>query len=174
MANLPVPNPVTGYPGLQVTGAFYNAQIRDGLNFLLSPPLFSAYQATATAAWVGWAAQAVQTVIVDTYGGWVSGNPTRYTAQVAGWYMCTGVTCFATNSSGWRSCGWSVNATRTIGSSQDTQASPDIPCVAAAPTPIFLNVGDYVEMVAYTNVSIATNVALPDLRTRINISWMHQ
>jgi hypothetical protein len=159
---------------LQIPSALWNAQIRDPLDFLLNPPLFAAYQTTATTAWTGWAAQGVQSVIVDTYGGWSSGSPTRYTAQVTGWYMCTGVTCFGTSSSGWRSCGLSVNGTHSIGTCQDMPASPDFPCVAAVPTPIFLNASDYVEMIAYTNVSVATNVTISDLRTRFNVAWIHQ
>lgn len=38
----------------------------------------------------------------DTWGGWSSGSPTRYTVQVAGWYRLSGTVMWAGNATGAR------------------------------------------------------------------------
>jgi hypothetical protein len=171
---LAVPNPSTLAPGNLVTGALWNAQVRDALNFLLNPPIFAAYQTTATAAWTGWTTLALQSVVVDSYTGYNGSSPTRYTAQVAGWYQANGVVCWSSNSSGFRNCAVGVNGTRTIGSGQDLPADADFTNVASNLVNVFLNVGDYVELWGYTSVSVGTNIGISDLRTRLDVRWVHQ
>jgi hypothetical protein len=62
-----------------------------------------------------------------------------------------------------------------VGSAQDAAAGPDFTTVGSKPgLQVFLNVGDYVEVHGYTNVSVATKVSLADLRTRLDVRWAHQ
>jgi hypothetical protein len=73
-----------------------------GVNAALAPPAFLAFQSAAQSVPTGFAGlnMTLATPSFDTYGGWSSGSPTRYTAQVPGTYLFIGGVSFATNTSG--------------------------------------------------------------------------
>jgi hypothetical protein len=171
VTNLPVPVPRTFTVSETETAAYLNS-IRDALNFLLNPPMFSGYGATAqTVGAGGWVTVAIDATTVDSYGGHSNvTNNSRYTAQVAGWYDLSGTACF-NSGTGFRSSMFAVNGTRYMGSCNDTAASPDIPNVPPPSTPVFLNVGDYAEMVVFSSAATSLIVSLTDLRTRFNVVW---
>lgn len=175
MSNLAVPVPRTFVVGEYETASFFNANVRDGLTFALNPPLASLYQTTATTSLSGWTLLSFDASTVDSYGGHsATTNPSRYTAQVAGWYLCSGEVCFSSSqTTGFRSAAFQVNGTRYLGSAQDLAASPDSTNIAPATTPIFLNAGDYVEMVGYSSVATSTVTSFGDLRTRFNVLFVH-
>lgn len=70
--------------------------------FLLNKPIFQSQQASAQNIASGFTGTAItlSSPILDTYSGWSAGNPTRYTAKVAGYYLVIGQIGFATNTSG--------------------------------------------------------------------------
>ncbi|MEV0616206.1 hypothetical protein AB0I81_23025 [Nonomuraea sp. NPDC050404] len=86
-----VPNPRTWTVGELLTASKLNTDLRDGLNFLLSPPLASLIKgnsqsipnnSTQTVTWVS--------EEIDRDGGHDNvTNNSRYTAQSAGWYKFT-------------------------------------------------------------------------------------
>lgn len=80
-----------------------NAQLRDGLTFAQNAPM-AVYQQTATqnissstATNITW-----PTPTIDTYGGYASGSPTRYTPTEPGWYQVSATIGYAPNATGGR------------------------------------------------------------------------
>lgn len=171
---LAVPSPRT-FKVQEVEVASFLNSVRDALTFLLNRPIASLYQSTGTSSFSGWVTLSFDSATVDSYGGHsATSNPSRYTAQVSGWYLCSGEICFSSSqTTGFRSAVFQVNGTRYLGSAQDLPASPDSTNIAPATTPIFLNAGDYVEMAAYSSVATTTTTSFGDLRTRFNILFAH-
>jgi hypothetical protein len=91
---------------MPVTTTFSVGQILTAseMTLLASPPLFVGYQNTSQPLASGaWTKIVIDTNVVDTYNGHsVITNPSRYTAQVAGWYQITGGCAFGINASGQR------------------------------------------------------------------------
>ena len=82
MANLPVPIPAAEVPGNFITGALWNANVFNGLTFLLNPPLFAGYQTTGQSIPSGQSPVAItmDTETIDTYGGHsTTTNASRFT-----------------------------------------------------------------------------------------------
>lgn len=171
---LAVPSPRT-FNVQEVEVASYLNSVRDALNFLLNPPLASLYQVATTSLSAGtWTALGFDSATVDTYGGH-SGttNPSRYTAQVSGWYECSGAVCTTVaQTTGFRSAMFQVNGSRYQGSAADLAASGDNTTVPTPSTPIYLNAGDYVELIGYSSVTTTTR-SLNDLASRMNVRWAH-
>src|SRR4051794_26326700 len=107
MPNLPVPVPYTWTVGDISSAALLNAQARDTASFLLNPPIFEAIQTSTTTAvanttWTPIAWSDPAGILADPYGGYTAGAPTRYTAQVAGWYQVSGSIAWAASGVGAR------------------------------------------------------------------------
>lgn len=75
-----------------------------GVNTALYPPCFLAFQTsgTAVASGFGGAAMALGTPSLDSYGGWASGTPSRYTPTAPGWYLFVGGVQWPVNTTGCR------------------------------------------------------------------------
>ena len=96
---LPVPR--TWATNDKATAALLNSNVRDPVSFLQSPPVFALVTAATSIPTSVVTAVAMASANVDSYGGWaLSPNPTRYTAQVAGWYYCAGIVQMAANAVG--------------------------------------------------------------------------
>lgn len=68
-----------------------------------NPPLVIVMQASAQSlASAGFTALTWPSPTEDTYSGWSSGHPTRYTPQVSGIYLVTGSIGFVANATGGR------------------------------------------------------------------------
>lgn len=104
MTGLAPPVPYQWNVGDVATAAMLNAQLYTGLTFLLGPPVAVYVQSTAQSlgsssfTTVTWPAPSV-----DTYGGYSSANPTRYTPQQAGYYVAVGQIGWVPNATGGRS-----------------------------------------------------------------------
>lgn len=157
MATVPVPR--TWTVGELLTAAKLNVDVRDGLNFLLAPPLATltknASQSYATAAYTGitW-----PTELVDRDGGHsTSTNTNRYTAATAGYYS---MYCFANwsleSASGYRRLGFRVNGT-TIGHQEGRPATASI-AMSHLSGLAFMSVGDYVEVMADQNSGVTLTI----------------
>jgi hypothetical protein len=92
MTNLPVPVPAQETPGNLITGALWNANVYNGLSYLLSPPIFNGSQTTAQSiASATWTAITIDTESADSYGAHsTTTNASRYTPQTAGWHLVLG------------------------------------------------------------------------------------
>ena len=178
MANLPVPNPRTAVAGEFETAAFMN-MFRDAVNFLTNPPMATLVQATATASTSGiWIALGMDTTTTDTYGGHSNTtNNSRYTAQVAGWYEVSGTVAWPINSAGARGVRIQKNgATIPTGAAAFTgTTNGDVYAIATPAYQVQLNVGDYVEIWGFQSSggALSTNVAAADVRSSMNVRWVH-
>lgn len=88
---------------------------------------------------------------VDGVGGHDNAiNPSRYTARYAGWYQVGGVVAYAANATGRRACWWRVTGADINASATAIPAAAANATEAVAETrQVFLNVGDYVELIGY-------------------------
>lgn len=145
-----------------------------GVNQALSPPIFSAYQSVGQniATGFGGLAATLGTPEIDSYGGWSAGTPTRYTAQVPGWYLFIGGFSFPVNSVGTRNAQIQKNGStvRSIGTCTNALSTTSFNLNMQA-LGLFLMNGttDYVEMWGYqdsgsTLTTVASNTFLMGLK----------
>jgi len=179
VTGLAVPVPAQVSPGNYLTAALWNASVYNGMTFALNVPMFHAYQSSAQSISSGaWAAISLNTTTIDTYGGHSDTvNNSRYTAQVAGWYMVSGVAAFGANATGFRAAKVNVNGSTTLnggnGYAQNTGGTFN--CPATSPVrPVYLNVGDYVELYGFQNSGGAiSTTTLGELASALTVVWLH-
>ena len=172
---LPVPGAgLTWTPGLIPTAAQLNTNLRDYLAFLINPPLFVQAAAPSTSlANAAWTALSMTTPGTDTYTGWASANPTRYTCQAAGFYDIKGTVGHAANVTGERGASIFLNGAQMVSAQQldsaDTSTHGTVQNVVAPDT--YLNVGDYIELRGYqsSGAALATTASGSMLSAR----WVH-
>jgi hypothetical protein len=154
-----LPAPRTWAANDKATAALMNANVRDGVTFRLTPPLFKLSTTvntsvpTSTFTAIPWA-----TADADTYGGWaVSPNPTRYTCQVAGWYYVAASVQYAPGAGASRRVA-SLWINGAVARQQEWQ--PVLTFAAAVPCAgfVFLTKGDYLEFKAWQNTGGALNI----------------
>jgi hypothetical protein len=161
---LAVPVPANGVAGVDVTAAFWNAQVRDSAGFLVAPPLLTMVQTAVTSIPNNaWTALGFDTNTVDSYSGHsTTVNNSRYVAQVAGWVRACGSACFVANTTGIRGVRLAVNGTAINASAHYTDPT-NAGAVTTIPTPtknVFLNVGDYIEVHAIQTSGGALNTGI--------------
>ncbi|MGW0805942.1 hypothetical protein [Nonomuraea sp. NPDC002799] len=175
MATVPVPR--TWTVAELLTAAKMNTDVRDGLNFLLSPPLAilrkNASQAATNSAHtiVTWEVEDI-----DRDGGHSTvTNTSRYTSQTAGYYQLSGEITFAANGSGWRDIMFQKNGTTST--RQSRNGTPAIPSGTADSAlnltgTMFLGVGDYAEILAYQTSGGALNMNVSNQDCRFEARWV--
>jgi hypothetical protein len=102
-------------------------------------------------------------------------NNSRATAVTAGWYWAAGGVAFAANATGTRGARFAVNGTVVQGSAQfGPPTAAGSLAIAAVSMPLFLNVGDYVEIQGVQNSggNLATLMAT-DLDSTLSLTWRH-
>lgn len=176
----PVPTPANYVPGVPTSAAFQNAQVRDSNNFWGHRPHALLYQATAQSIPNNTATPCTfDGAVVDDYGGHSTvTNPSRYTAPRAGWYSFGGLGAFQANTAGVRACALRLDGTTYQYGSQ--QILPTIGVsgintnVALPVTEVFMNVGDYVELMLTQTSGAALNtiVSLPN-ESALVVRWEH-
>jgi len=174
MTNLPVPTPASVVPGNFLTAALWNANVYNGLTFTLNRPMFVGYQATAQAfANFTLTKLSIDTTSVDTYGGHSNTtNNSRYTAQVAGWYLVIGVVEYAANAAGARLVEfYKNNAVITPWSSVEdargTDMNHSVTCIGF----VQMAVGDYVEIVGAQSAGGSLNTVAN--QSGMAVIWIH-
>lgn len=160
---LAAPVPANGVAGVDISAAFWNAQVRDAVTYLLGPPLFKGTTSVAVSIPNGaFTPLALNTNTVDTYSGHSTvTNPSRYVAQVTSWYWVFTGAQWASNATGVRDAELAVNGVALAETAQagfNAGAGATSTC-GAYPTPVFLNVGDYVEFWVFQNSGAALNVS---------------
>lgn len=179
MANLAVPTPASETAGNLITGALWNANVYNGLTYLLNPPIYYAVQNTSqNISNTTNTAITFDTEIYDTYAGHNnSTNNTRYTAQVAGYYLMSGCVAYAANANGVRLAKLRLNGTDIKGSAVELYASnsSNLTTVATCTIIQFMNVNDYVEVATWQNsgATIATSVGNSDQLCSMTVTWIH-
>lgn len=179
MVNLAVPAPSTMAPGNLITGAIWNAQVRDALNFLLNVPKAIVRQAaTQTIPSGTWTSIAMDTNFLDNYNGHsTTVNNSRYTAQAAGWYSAIGIGSLSATGGTSFGLRLAVNGAIVQGSAVNGATTAIFGGLGAATIgkEVFLNVGDYVETQIYqgSGGNLSTSVAT-DFDSSMSITWDHQ
>lgn len=172
---LPVPVPRTFSVNEVQVPAYLNS-IRDALNFLVNPPIGAFTQGTTQTLSSGWTVLTFDQTTVDTYGGHSNTvNPSRYTAQVVGWYVVAGTAVLGNNATGGRGCLVGRNSVHVPGSGALVQAANGLPTgVSDAAWPVFLNVGDFVEVsgIQGSGGSLSTTFS-GDLASSMSVLWQH-
>jgi hypothetical protein len=159
---LSVPAPPGRAAGSRITGAIYQADVTDSVNFLANVPQFLGSQTsvqsipntTVTAI-------LIDTEKSDTYDGHsLVTNTSRYTCQTngAGWYLFVGSVLWAASNLGSRSVGISKNGVSQGSVSVDCSRLDVNPNLTATAL-VQLAVGDYVEVVAYQSTGSASSTA---------------
>lgn len=176
MPNLPVPVWATNYaPGQYNTAALMNVIGNNG-TFLTNPPLYAGYQSAAQSiANSTVTALTMDSSVVDSYGGHSNvTNPSRYTAQVAGYYFIIAQVGYAVNASGNRLIEMRKNgsgATLPLGQGvglAPTTANNSANQVCAL---VLLAVGDYIEAITYQTSGGSLNTV--PAQTGMSVLWLH-
>lgn len=147
MPNLPVPILASVAPGAFITAAQRNADIVNGVGFLLAPPVFSAYASTTQSVANNTPSPiTLDTEVADSYGGHSTvTNTSRYIAQVAGYYVAVGSVTFGSNASGIRTAQIYKNGVVVPGGYFAGSAG-SFNCSAIGITVVSLAVNDYIEV----------------------------
>jgi hypothetical protein len=170
-----VPVLATEVPGNFWTAALYTQNVYNLGTFVLNPPIAQIYQATAQSIPSGGLATALtfDAAITDTYGGHsTTVNNTRYTAQVAGYYLVIGTGALAANATGNRLVqinknGSVISQGISVGLAPGT-ANGTVIQVAAL---VQLAVGDYIEIAMYQTSGGALNTATN--QSGMTVMWIH-
>lgn len=180
MALLPVPTMRTFTVGEYETGAYFNANIRDAINFLLMLPIATVYQTVAQSFGLSGSLNPItfDSTAVDSYGGHSNTvNPSRYVAQVAGFYLVAGAIVFGASTSGtYRKAQIYINGTAVayavaqLGQVSSTSAATTVPI---SPAIVYMNVGDFVSLYGTADVASLPTVANGSNQSYMTIIWMH-
>jgi hypothetical protein len=147
-----VPVTRTFVAGEIVLASHFNLNLRDPINFLLSPPLCQARQSTLqTLTTSTFASITMTSEDVDSSGMHSTvTNTSRCTAVYPGWYRWAGAACFAANATGNRATKWLVNgAILNIGQAVTDAIATNVQTTPAVTLLAYLNVGDYIELQAW-------------------------
>lgn len=148
-----VPSQSTVAVNQPITAALWNDDVRDAINFLLSPPQCRAYANTGTSL----PNATFTAVALDGEDGdsdamhSTSTNNSRVTAVTAGLYLLHGqVGHDAVNTTGYRTMAIRLNGSAVIAySDRAVPAGATIPSFTGTSCLYQLSAGDYVELIAY-------------------------
>jgi hypothetical protein len=176
------PTPYTAATGNFLTAGLWNAQVRDGVGYLMSPPSFRAHAETAQNLLDGqWVSLNLETEEFDNYGGHsTTTNTSRYTCQVAGLYLVSGIASYTTNGAGWRAVRIQVNGSSTVhGSFVKTLPVSGGSSAVGTTCMVQLNVGDYIEVQGnqnsgVTSPGLATSASAGDVACSMSALWVSQ
>lgn len=173
MTGLAVPIPYTWQPGDTGNAAILNAQIRDPVTFLLNPPAFTAAQTSVQSIANASTIQLIwPTPTLDTYGGWASGTPTRYTPQVAGYYDIAATYGCVANATNDRDILVQRNGSTIAQQSLTAATASDTTCIqVVAPLVFFNGTGDYFEIAVVQRSGGALNTVIA--LTQVSAKFSH-
>ena len=157
-----VPPSVTHFAGDLDSSAVWNAGPVNSTSFLTGVPIFSGY-ATAVVSLVTatFTAIPLAATVIDSDNGHSNvTNNTRYTAQVSGWYMASGVVAFAAGATGDRQAIIRKNEGIVYGSSNAMPGNAVLPTVPTGTVLVQLNATDYIELVANQTSGGALNTSV--------------
>lgn len=173
-----VPVSSTQAPGNFVTSALWNAGPAACNTFLTTVPLAQVTQANAQSIPSSpFTAIAFDTTNLDTDGGHSNvTNNSRYTAQVAGWYLVIGVVAyiFASSTTNARTAAIAKNGTTINGAQVQVPATTNptnTDCMVA--NLVQLAVGDYVEIQAAQFTGSNLNTATGSASCSMQCIWLH-
>lgn len=182
MPNLAVPIPYTWQVGDVASAALLNAQARDGLTYMLNPPICELVE-SATAmnipnnAWTP--VIFADGAVIDSYGGYNPvGVTSRYVGRVAGWYQVCGTVSFTADTTGVRGAQIYKNGSAVQGHGSflaHALTAGFNPTLATPTRAVYLNgTSDYVEVYAYQSSggTLTTSVGA-GLSSSLSVRWVH-
>lgn len=170
-----VPSQATRNVGDGLTAAYMNSNVRDAINFLLTPPLARVHQATGQSiANSTWTTVSFDATDWDSDSGHSNSvNNSRYTCQVPGYYRVEFVVGFGVNTVPLASIG--KNGTRISGSGNAGGANAGAPWgTAKTSDEVHMVVNDYVEGFVFQNSggAITTSVTGENVPT-MRVQWIY-
>ena len=176
-----VPSQGTVAVGDKITASLWNDDVRDAVNFLISPPRVKVYktanQSIGSSGWacLTWDAEAFDT---DTMHSNVTAN-SRITFTTAGTYLIT-LNCFwANNATGLRNHKIELNGTTTEGSGTDMIEPFAIAPVAATHSGANISfiqtfaANDYINAFVWQNSGGALNLAgVSESHSSLSANWI--
>ncbi len=170
-----IPSPPTFAVLQKLTAALMNTNVRDSVNFLIAPPLCVVTHSTTQTLTTSTNTPIVfDTEATDTDGmhSTVS-NTSRLTAVTAGYYILTGHIPFASNATGSRHAWISINGAATRIAWTGVPAISGLVTSVGASGSVFLNVGDYAELMGYqsSGAGLATDTTTGS--ARFTALWVH-
>ncbi|MFF1597696.1 hypothetical protein ACFVYV_09390 [Streptomyces mirabilis] len=174
------PTSFTATTGGFITAALWNAQVRDATAFFTAPPSFRAHSEVAQAIPNNaWTAINLETEEFDNYGGHsTSTNTSRYTCQLAGYYLITACAAFngTVSTANTRATRVQLNNTSSLhGSFAKAPAANNAASSALHSACIaFLQVGDFVEVQGNqdSGVSVNTSATSGDVTSSLTVLWV--
>ena len=176
-----VPSQGTVAVGDKITASLWNDDVRDAVNFLISPPRVKVYktanQSIANSAWacLTWNAEAFDS---DTMHDNATSN-SRITFTTAGTYQITYNALWANNSTGLRNHTIEKNGTTTQGSGTTIIEPFAISPVAATHSGASISVmasfvaGDWIQAFAWQNSGGALNLAgVTEAHSTFSACWI--
>ena len=182
-----VPTIATQAPGNFITAALWNAQVAGIMQWLIGSgsnglPMFFGYQATAQSVATGGTGAAItmDTEIIDTDGGHSTvTNSSRYTCQVAGYYLVWGSVSWVTNATDERITYYQKNGAQIAGGSSVQANAVTSAHATVIPGTIMIlpmAVGDYFEVwgsqVSGGNLNTQADVSAGKNSTMLCM-WVH-
>lgn len=176
-----VPSFRTWVAGEIVTAAYMNTNVRDAGNFFIAVPIGEFRQATVQSiAATTFVSITMDTTDIDTDSAHSNiTNPSRYTAQTAGWFQFSGGYGATANATGQRGCQWAKNGTAVNGSGSFTPFSASTGSfpswVCARTKHIQMNgTTDYVELQAFQTSGGALNTDVAGSgQSSLSARWVH-
>lgn len=170
-----IPSPRTWTVGEVLTAAKLNVDVRDGLNFLLSPPWAvmrkSAAQsiANSTIVLVTWDVEDI-----DRDNGHNNAvNNTRYTSQTAGWYFINGAVRWSSTAGDLRTFDFRKTFSGGGTEQYSIQSGTALGALMRGTIHLFLAVGDYVEIFVTQASGGAVNTSGSSaLEQRWEVRWI--
>lgn len=179
MTLLAPPQPRTWNVDDVVVSSYMNA-VRDALIFLANPPICNAVQATSQTIGTGtgsnWQSLSQDSTAADPYGMHSNTtNNSRAVSQAAGYYLCFGAACFASNATGWRGARVAKNGSAISGGAAEIGTNGSGVTAMGSPSVItYLNVGDYVEAQGYQTSGGNLNTSVnSDADCGLTAVWLH-
>lgn len=170
-----VPAIATISVGQKVTAAYLNS-LRDAIAYLTGTPLCvvtsSVTQSIATATLVP-ATFDTEAVDSDAMHSTTT-NISRLVCVTAGWFDAEGTAGLAANATGSRFIEFMLNGTTEIARVEiGANASAGRGTSLVTATKVFLNVGDYLELVVFQNSGGALSTAIGPTAARFALEWVH-
>jgi len=163
------------------SAALLDAQLYNGLTFLLNPPYFFGYQLSATAQSIASSGGTFVSVTLDAEyadsenGHSTSTNNSRYTCQIPGRYHIEGCVVFSSNTAGFRSAKLLINGGTSVPASESLVAPTTFNTSVRVATDVVLGVGDYVELQCLQNsgssLTLTANAGL-DYLSHLRLWWI--
>jgi hypothetical protein len=171
-----VPVSLTETPGLPITSAWQNAQVKALTDFITGPPVFVGYQSSAQSTTSGtWTSLTIDTEVIDTDSGHSTAvNPSRYTATVPGLYLVVGSAAFIANATGYRRCRITKNGSLVRGGASGYDVNTAN--IAGGVAIVFVTMNgttDYVEVMgAQASGSTINTSTATDLGCTLSLYWI--